>query len=109
MARKVHVPQDGGEITISRDGGEPRTWRPQGHLVTVRNDDEHDLLIGNVPGARAATARDEPDYVPPREQPARSRSARTAETTGTPEPGPDAAAPSPQHDPQPEPAGDTPS
>lgn len=53
---KVWVPQEDGEVTIGGEGfDEPRTWRPQGHLVTTQNQQEVDALL-LIDGARLATA-----------------------------------------------------
>lgn len=53
MADKIKVPQRTGEVTITR-AGESRTWRVQDGLLSPANQEEHDLLLARVPGAKPA-------------------------------------------------------
>lgn len=54
MADKIKVPQRSGEVTVTVAGGEPRTWRVQNGLVSPANQDEHDLLLAVIDGAKPA-------------------------------------------------------
>lgn len=56
MADKVKVPQRDGEVTIQVAGGDPRTWRVQNGLVSPANEDERDLLLATIDGAKPAPA-----------------------------------------------------
>lgn len=49
---KIRVPQESGELRVAIDGGEPRTWRVQDHLVTAADDAERDRLLVLVDGSK---------------------------------------------------------
>lgn len=55
MIGKVQVPQDGGEVTVTVAGGEPRTWLVQdGGLISPANKSERALLLATIDGAKPA-------------------------------------------------------
>jgi hypothetical protein len=53
---KVRVPQADGEITLSRVGEEPKTYRVTDHEVTVAAADLDNFLV-HVDGAREVGAK----------------------------------------------------
>lgn len=54
MADKIRVPQESGEVTLSVAGGEPRTFRITDHLLSPANQDEYDLVLATIEGAKPA-------------------------------------------------------
>jgi hypothetical protein len=74
VARRIRVPQDGGEIVLTF-GGDPdttRTWRVRDGHVTAANLTEQRLLLLHVTGSKLAAgtpAGEETEPSPPAAEP----------------------------------------
>lgn len=51
---KVRVPQKTGQVRIAVGGDEPRTWQVKDGLVSPANQEERDLLLQTIDGAKPA-------------------------------------------------------